>query len=208
MFTIYQIHPEYSAFDEITVWQFIATIKTFRLYGNCRFSMYGSQYERELRRILEGEETVLKKVVKSCSVLEKENYLKITRKPFAVIRAAGSFGVDLVAVRGDISFLIEIKASSTDTLHFSTIGGKLQQQALAMKKICERTRTLPVYAFRLKNYRGDSWRIFTIDMENLSGRLLIMHRRLPMLEKSKQKNYIMRWNNGMLLSEFISYLTQ
>jgi Holliday junction resolvase len=170
--------------------------------------MYGSQYERELRRILEGEETVLKKVVKSCSVLEKENYLKITRKPFAVIRAAGSFGVDLVAVRGDISFLIEIKASSTETLHFSTIGGKLQQQALAMKKICERTRTLPVYAFRLKNYRGDSWRIFTIDMENLSGRLLIMHRRLPMLEKSKQKNYIMRWNNGMHLSEFISYLTQ
>jgi Holliday junction resolvase len=140
--------------------------------------------------------------------LEKENYFKIKTKPFAVIRAAGSYGIDLVAVRGDISFLIEIKTSIDDTLHFSTIGGKLQEQALAMKAVCERTRTLPIYAFRLKKYRGDAWRIFTFDMNNLSGRLLIMHRRLPQLEISKQQNYIMRWSQGMPLSEFIAYCTR
>jgi Holliday junction resolvase len=170
--------------------------------------MNGSSYERELRGILEAEDSVLNRVVKSCSVLERENYFKIKTKPFAVIRAAGSYGIDLVAVRGDISFLIEIKASIDDTLHFSTIGGKLQEQALAMKTVCERTRTLPIYAFRLKKYRGDAWRIFTLDINKLSGRLLIMHRRLPRLETSKQNNYIMRWIKGMPLSEFISYCTR
>jgi len=170
--------------------------------------MNGSSYERELRGILEADETVLDRVVKSCSVLEKENYYKIKTKPFAVIRAAGSYGVDLVAVRGDISFLIEIKTSIDETLHFSTIGGKLQDQALAMKAICERTRTLPIYAFRLKKYRGDAWRIFTFDVNTLSGRLMILHRRLPQLETSKQKNYIMRWSHGMQLSEFIDYCTK
>ena len=171
-------------------------------------AMNGSQYEREFRCILEADTKILSKVTKTCSVLEQENYLKIINKPFAVIRAAGSFGVDLVAVRGDISFLIEIKTSSSDTLHFSSMNGKLQQQALEMKNICEKTATLPIYAFRLKNYRGDSWRIFTFDLTSLHGRLDILHRRIPLLEKSKSDNYIMRWGQGMPLSQFISYLTQ
>lgn len=171
-------------------------------------AMNGSQYEREFRCILEADEKILAKVTKTCSVLEKESYLRIVNRPFAVIRAAGSFGVDLVAVRGDISFLVEIKTSGSDTLHFSSMNGKLQQQALSMKQICERTGTLPIYAFRLKNYRGDSWRIFTFDLEALQGRLDILHRRIPQLEKSKNDNYIMRWDQGMPLSKFISYLSQ
>lgn len=170
--------------------------------------MNGSQYEREFRCILEAEQKILEKVTKTCSVLEKENYLKIKRRPFAVIRAAGSFGIDLVAVRGDISFLVEIKTSGANTLHFSSINGKLQEQAIVMKSICEKTCTLPVYAFRLKNHRGDSWRVFTLDLDTLSGRLEILHRRIPLLEKSKNNNYIMRWEKGMRLSDFISYLNQ
>ncbi len=170
--------------------------------------MNGSQYEREFRSILEAEEKILSKVTKSCSALETENYLHIKKKPFAVIRAAGSFGVDLVAVRGDISFLIEIKTSAEQTLHFSTMAGKLQQQADAMKKTCEKTKTLPIYAFRLKKFRGDSWRIFSFPMDTLSGRLKILHHRIPQLETSKKGNYIMRWPQGMPLSEFISYLTR
>ncbi len=170
--------------------------------------MSSSQYEREFRSILEADNNILTKVTKTCSVLEKEKYLAIQKKPFVVIRAAGSFGVDLVAVRGDISFLIEIKTSTTDTLHFSSINGKLQQQASTMKQICEKTSTLPIYAFRLKNYRGDSWRIFTLEINTLSGRLEILHRRIPLLEKSKNDNYIMRWGNGMPLSDYILYLAQ
>jgi len=168
--------------------------------------MNGSQYEREFRSILEADEQLLNKITKSCSTVERENYYRIIEKPFAVIRAAGSLGIDLVAVRGDISFLIEIKTSSADTLHFSSMAGKLQQQAESMKTLCEKTETLPLYAFRLKRHRGDSWRMFTIDHTSLQGRLRILHQRLPQLDQSSNGNYIMRWDNGMPLSDFLNYL--
>jgi Holliday junction resolvase len=170
--------------------------------------MKGSQYERELRGILEGDKKILSKVTKSCTTIEKESYLQIIEKPFAVIRAAGSLGVDLVAVRGDISFLVEIKSSSSPTLHFSQMAGKPQQQALTMKILCQKTKTLPIYAFRLKNIRGDAWRFFTLDISDLSGKTSIIQKRLPKLDQSKNNNYIMHWDNGMQLSNFIRYLTQ
>lgn len=168
--------------------------------------MSSSQYERELKSILGGESKILAKVTKTCSALEKDNYMKILERPFAVIRAAGSFGVDLVATRGDVSFLTEVKTSISDTLHFSSVGGKLQKQAESMQETCEKTKTLPIYAFRIKGNRGDSWRIFTLDIKNLEGRPSVLHKRLPKLEKSKSGNYVMRWNEGMSLSDFISYL--
>jgi Holliday junction resolvase len=168
--------------------------------------MSSSQYERELKNILEGEKNILGKITKSCSALETENYYKIFNKPFAVIRAAGSLGVDIVAVRGDISFLVEIKSSMGDTIHFSSVAGKLQKQAKNMQKICEKTKTLPIYAHRLKGYRGDSWRFFTMDLNGLEGVANIIHKRLPKLQYSKNGNYIMKWNEGMPLSDFISYI--
>ena len=165
-----------------------------------------SQYERELKNILGGESKTIMKITKTCSTIEKINYSKISEKPFAVIRAAGSFGVDLVATRGDISFLTEVKSSIENTIHFSNIGGRLQEQAETMKNICEKTKTLPIYAFRTKGKRGDSWRIFTLDINNLEGRISVLHRRLPKLRKSKSGNFIMKWDEGMPLSDFISYL--
>lgn len=168
--------------------------------------MTSGQYERELRSILKGEEETLSKITKTCSAIEKDNYSKICDKPFAVTRAAGSLGVDLVAVRGDISFLTEVKTSVKDTLHFSSVGGKLQEQAEKISEICEKTKTLPIYAFRLKGYRGDSWRFFSLDISNLEGRLKVVHKRLPKLEESKKGNFVMRWKDGMPLSKFISYL--
>ena len=168
--------------------------------------MSASQYERELKGILEGENKTLSKITKTCSALETDNYLRIVDKPFAVIRAAGSLGIDLVAVRGDISFLTEVKSSVSDTLHFSSVGGKLQKQADDMCKECEKTKTLPIYAFRLKGHRGDSWRFFTIDVHGLEGTASILHRRLPNLARSKKGKFFMRWEDGIPLSDFISYL--
>ncbi|RLF37529.1 MAG: Holliday junction resolvase [Thermoplasmata archaeon] len=168
--------------------------------------MNASQYERELKGILEGEVKILSKITKTCSALEKSNYFKITSKPFAVIRAAGSLGVDLVATRGDISFLTEVKTSNNSVLHFSSMAGKLQRQAETMKRICEKTKTLPVYAFRSKGTHGDSWRVFTLDLEGLEGRTSVLHKRLPKLRRSKNGNFIMKWDEGMPLSDFISYL--
>ncbi|HID25161.1 MAG TPA: Holliday junction resolvase [Thermoplasmata archaeon] len=170
--------------------------------------MSSSNYERELKGILQGDASTLFSVTKSCSSLEKEKYMMIMEKPFIVVRAAGSYGFDLVAVRGDISFLAEIKSSNSDTIHFSSISGKLQKQAQTMRKECERTKTLPIYAFRLKNYRGDAWRVFTLEMDGLEGRLKVLHKCLPKLEVSKGSNLIMRWRDGMPLSEFINYLTR
>lgn len=168
--------------------------------------MSASQYERELKNILGGEAKTLSKITKTCTAIEKDNYSKISDKPFAVIRAAGSFGVDLIATRGDISFLTEVKASVESTLHFSRVSGKLQKQAETMKKMCEKTKTLPIYAFRTKGQHGDSWRIFTLDIDGLEGRTSVLHRRLPKLKKSKSGNFVMRWKEGMPLSDFISYL--
>jgi Holliday junction resolvase len=168
--------------------------------------MTAGQYERELKNILEGEEKTILKITKTCSPLEKLNYSKIMERPFVVIRAAGSFGVDLVATRGDVSFLTEVKTSSGIILHFSSMAGKLQEQADIMIDICEKTKTLPIYAFRTKGQRGDSWRIFTLEIKGLEGRSSILHKRLPKIERSKSGNFVMRWNDGMPLSDFISYL--
>ena len=167
-----------------------------------------SQYERELKSILEGEEDTLIKVTRSCSTEEKEGYFRICRKPFTVVRAAGSLGVDLVAVRGDISFLVEIKTSVDSTIHFSSVSGKLQKQAERMCRECEKTKTLPIYAFRLKSHRGDAWRLFTINIDGLEGRTKILHNRLPKIRQSKDGYFIMKWQEGLPLSDFISYLCQ
>ena len=165
-----------------------------------------SVYERELKGILEGDEKILSKVTKTCTALEKGNYYLTKQKPFIVVRAAGSFGVDLVALRGDVSFLMEIKSSNTDTLHFSSVDGKLQRQAEKMQRECEKTKTLPVYGFRLKGHGGDSWRLFTMDVSQLEGRAKILHKRLPKLSLSKNGNFIMRWTDGLPLADFLLYL--
>jgi Holliday junction resolvase len=165
-----------------------------------------SVYERELKGVLEGDEKVLSRITKTCSTLEKGNYYLTKTKPFIVVRAAGSFGVDLVALRGDISFLLEIKSSNSDTLHFSSVDGKLQRQAERMQRECEKTKTLPVYGFRLKGHGGDSWRLFTMEIQQLEGRAKILHHRLPKLSVSKSGNFIMRWEEGLSLSDFLLYL--
>jgi Holliday junction resolvase len=165
-----------------------------------------SVYEREFKGILEGDEKTLSRITKTCSAIERGNYYLTKTKPFIVVRAAGSFGVDLVALRGDISFLLEIKSSNSDTLHFSSVDGKLQRQAEKMRQECEKTGTLPVYGFRLKGHGGDSWRLFTMEIHQLEGRAKILHNRLPKLSLSKSGNYIMRWEEGMSLSDFLVYL--
>lgn len=167
--------------------------------------MAASNYERELKSILMGDKNTIDMVTKTCSEEEKEKYYKILKKPFIVVRAAGSYGVDLVGVRNDISLLIEIKSSKSRKIHFSSTGGKLQKQAERMKKDCERAGVLPIYAFRLKNTRGDAWRVFTFSMETngLNGLAKRFYSKLPRLRLTKDRNLIMDWDEGMPLSDFI-----
>ena len=82
-------------------------------------STNGDIYERELKAILAGDEKVIDKMIRTCTDEEREGYLSIKELPFMVVRAAGSHGVDLIALRWDFSFPIEVKSSADHILHFS-----------------------------------------------------------------------------------------
>ena len=74
-------------------------------------------------------------------------------------------------------------------------------------EMCAQSGVLPVYAFRLKGVRGDSWRVFTLDMEPPKGIGGIIHGRLPKLRQTVKGNFVMEWEHGMPLSRFIEYLS-
>lgn len=165
----------------------------------------GDIYERELKYLLSGDKKVVEKMIKTCDDSERKSYLSMMDEPFVVIRAAGSLGVDLVALRWDFSFPIEVKSSGDDVLHFSR-NPRLSEQAEKMKAECIRSHLLPVYAFRLKGVRGDPWRIFTLPSEELKGNMGYLQRKVPNIDTSNNGNYIMRWKDGMKLSDFICYV--
>lgn len=165
----------------------------------------GRIFERELKGILRAEDDMLARVTKTCDEDEKESYYRIKERPFMVVRGAGSLGVDLVAIRSDLSLPIEVKSSVSDVLRFSR-SEKLAIQAQEMMDDCRRVGLMPVYAFRFKRHRGDAWRVFTLDVGPINGRLRVVYQRLPKITPSKDGNLIMRWHDGMPLSKFIDYL--
>ena len=167
-----------------------------------------SQYERELKSILHGDEEFIRKKIKAFGSDAHFNYLKILEMPFIVIRAAGSLGVDLVAIRGDISFPIEVKFSAKKLLHFSNTQ-HLKLQAMELREECERSHMFPIYAHRLKSVRGDDpWRISTIEIEGLSGKNRTLNRMIPKVHITKAGNVALKWDDGMPLHKFIEYLCQ
>jgi Holliday junction resolvase len=167
----------------------------------------GDIYERELKSLLSGDEKTVKKMIKTCNDDESRSYSLMLNEPFLVIRAAGSLGVDLVALRWDFSFPIEVKSSADETIHFSR-NPRLTEQAEKMKDACFRSNLLPVYAFRLKSVRGDPWRVFTIPTDDeFKGRNELLRKLIPKMEVTHNGNYVMRWNDGIKLCDLISYMT-
>jgi Holliday junction resolvase len=165
-------------------------------------------YERELKGILQGDSEILQTITRTCTEEEKNNFYKIKNTPFLVIRSAGSLGVDIMAVRGDFSFPIEVKSSVYKKIRMSQ-SARLKEQAAKFEESCKKASLFPIYAFRLKRIRGDSWRIFTLEVneDNLFGRLKRVYRRLPKAHKSRDGYYILNWEEGMPLNEFIDYIT-
>lgn len=173
-------------------------------------STNGDLYERELKAILSGDGKVIQKMIKTFTDTERESYLLMTERPFMVVRAAGSHGVDLISLRWDFSFPIEVKSSADTTLHFSR-SARLGEQADWMLQECSRSLILPIYAMRLKkggnSMKGDPWRLFTIPSElELKGSAGLLQRRIPKLATGPSGNYIMNWNDGMKLSDFFRYI--
>lgn len=167
----------------------------------------GDLYERELKYVLSGDKKTITQMIKTCSEDESRSYSMMLNDPFLVVRAAGSFGVDLVALRWDFSFPIEVKSSAEDIMHFSR-NPRLTEQAAKMKKTCCKSNLLPIYAFRLKGVRGDPWRIFTIpNDEEIKGKNEALRKIVPKMEVTNNGNYIMRWGNGMKLCDLLSYMS-
>ena len=81
-----------------------------------------SQYERELRQVLAGVPKGIEAVIRSCTDEEKDKMRLTLTRPFLVVRAAGS-GMegsgDLLALRGDICFPIEVKTTKASKLYLS-----------------------------------------------------------------------------------------
>ena len=73
---------------------------------------------------------------------------------------------------------------------------------------CMKFYVIPIYAMRLKNYRGDPWRLFALPIEEeLRGSMGLLQRKIPKIDVNSNGNYIMRWDDGMKLSEFMSYVS-
>ena len=164
-------------------------------------------YERELKRILQGDKEILNRVTRTCSPEEKENYFKIKDTPFLLVRSAGSLGVDLVALSGDVSFPIEVKSSIHKKIRMSH-SAQLKEQTEKFIQVCREAGLFPIYAFRLKKVRGDSWRIFKIkiDEHKMYGRLKRIYIKIPEAQKSRDGYVILSWDEGMPLNEFINYI--
>lgn len=166
-----------------------------------------SVYERELKGILAAEEGVLRKMTTALPPEQAAAYLKARDRPFLVVRGAGSLGVDLVALRGDVSFPIEVKSASSDTIRFSDAGGRNHQQAVDMARECSRASVIPLYAFRRKGVRGqDPWRILTLPTTNLPPRIQLLYDRIPKVERTASGNFVLRWEDGLPVSKLLDYL--
>ncbi len=169
--------------------------------------MNGSIYERELINIMSGEKKILDRIGKSIDPISRETLYTIKFRPFYTARAAGSFGADVVALRDDFSLVIEVKSSARSQLTFSEASGTKQEQALKLHNRCIKSGLFITYAYRLKSYKGDSWRFFSIASDyEYTGRMRGLYELLPKQEVTKTGNYILRWEQGLPLVTLINYL--
>jgi Holliday junction resolvase len=165
-----------------------------------------SQYERELRAVLIGSPDGVRAVTRSCTASEKARAMQVVRRPFLVVRAAGSGTAgagDLLAVRGDVAFPIEVKTSKDKKNYLS---GRTWEQYLNLQKEGERCGLMPLYALRLKGVRGDSWRLLRVETTTLTGPVAIIARRIPALTLTKSGRPHLDWDAGLPLHRFLSLL--
>ena len=162
-----------------------------------------SSYERELRAVLAGSPDGVRAVTRSCTELERASAMQVVQRPFLVVRAAGS-GMDgsgdLLALRGDMCFPIEVKTRADKKVYFS---GQKEDQLQAMKEMGEKCGLMPLYAHRLKGVRGDSWRIFRVETSTLAGRLATLAKRIPALPLTRTGKPHMDWDQGLPLHKFL-----
>jgi Holliday junction resolvase len=139
----------------------------------------GQDYERELKTLLES-------------------------RGFLVLRSAGSFNVDIMALKGGITLLIEVKSSSRERIYFTP---RLKEQLELFIEKCALAQMAPIYCFRMKGSEK-GWRVFTVPLE-LRGVQSLIQEKLPKLNiklTGDQMSARMDWKDGAPLSTFLDYI--
>jgi Holliday junction resolvase len=167
-----------------------------------------SGYERELKGLLQGEEDALRRYSKlASSPADLARLRKLSERPFLVVRAAGSHGFDLVALREGIILPIEVKASSSPAIHFTAASGRGQAQFQELITQTRKARLVLLYAYRLVGGgEEDPWRLYAADAGPEKGFGKLIGRNLPLVEKTAQGNQVLRFSNGKPLLEFLDWV--
>lgn len=163
-----------------------------------------SGYERELKELLQGQPEAVDRYTRALDPPDRATFRHAVDRPFLVVRAAGSLGFDLVALRSEFAFPIEVKASAGDTIHFSAASGRAAEQLEEHRRAVERVGLIVLYAYRRVGHRGgDPWRIYAAPTRSPAGRLGVLRQRLPEVDRTRQGHAVLRWEDGMPLVRFL-----
>ncbi len=179
-----------------------------------------STYERELKSILEAETSALKRYRRTATTPGALEALdKLEQRPFLVVRAAGSHGFDLVALRGSLSLPIEVKCSGESVIRFASSRGRNQEQYHQLLAHTRKSGLALLYAYRLVGGTDeDPWRLFSVGANGgvsgsptegngpIGGIAGIVARGTPAVSMSPQGNIILRWSEGRRLTDLLSWV--
>jgi Archaeal holliday junction resolvase (hjc) len=162
-------------------------------------------YERELRTLLEGDQSAVRAYLRILAPEERAAFERIVEEPYLVIRGAGSLGFDLVALRRELAFPLEVKAASSDVIRFTDASGRADHQLASHRRAVGRVGLTVLYAYRRLGRRSEEpWRIFLASDVPAAGTLRYICRRLPPVSATRGGHGILRWVEGMPLSRFLS----
>lgn len=165
---------------------------------------FGS-YERALRSLLSGDAESVRSYARGLPPEARPQFERLVREPFLVVRAAGSFGFDLVALRREFAFPIEVKASAEPVIRFTAASGRAGAQLEAHRAAVARVGLHVIYAFRRLGLRSEEcWRLF-LEGERPNGAIAgYVFRSIPQVSRTREGNGILRWEEGIPLSRFVA----
>lgn len=169
-----------------------------------------SSYERELKSVLQGEPEALKRYRRYAQSAEELTLLNsMGQRPFLVVRAAGSHGFDLVALRDRVVLPIEVKCSGQTRIPFAAASGRSQEQFAVLRQQTRRSGLLLLYAYRLLGGgERDPWRLFLGEapVEDHNRYAKMIAAQLPPVATTIHGNPVLRWEEGKSLLQFLDWV--
>ena len=164
--------------------------------------MSGTQYERELKWILERNPKASKL------------YREMQYKPWMVTRGAGSLGSsDLTPLRNNRGFMIEVKSSQMDVIRLS--GSRLKIQRAESFEVVKTTGNTLLYAQRWVTKKKRTGTCIRCG-QDVSDRWVLFRAFgfaddefdfLPLPRFTKDRNPVLEFSEGLQLHEFLQMST-